>query len=265
VHSDDEIREQLVRESARRGQSHTAASVLTDLRPAMRRVRQRRIAMGTAAVTIGLGGIVGAAQVIRTDRTPQIRTASETAVSGTLLLDTEPIAPVGDGTTQPDIDTPPAVDSGTQPGDTVDDGASTTASTTTVFGPITTTPPRDESGDQDPDSTGSQGGVQRTDAPPVAPTPAPTTTATTVTAAPKPAPTTTSPPTTTQPTPKPERFDSKCGYVLANRSASSVEIVKVVPDSGYDVHIEDPDHGDVNVQFHGGAGEDCEVKITTTG
>jgi hypothetical protein len=280
VHSDDELRERLVRERARRGQRHTAASVLTDLRPAMRRARRRRIATGTAAVTMALGGIVGAAQVIRTDRDTMIRTSSDSTPTEpqTASATTGDVRdPDGSGvTTVPTTlhasGVTVAIDNGIHAGDTqVSDDPTSVPTDTTAASVATGDGGSHDDGAGSSDSSGSQGGGdtnQQTSPPPVVPA-----TPTTVAGKPKPGPTTTVVTTTTVPATtttttagsQTERFDSRCGYVLANRSTSSVEIVEVVPDSSYDYRIEDPDHGDVTVQFFGGSGEDCELKITTTG
>ena len=61
---------------------------------------------------------------------------------------------------------------------------------------------------------------------------------------------------------QPEWFDSDCGSASAIRWPDTVELIEVVPDPGYAYRVEDPDHGNVTIQFTGG-GEDCELKITT--
>jgi hypothetical protein len=92
-----------------------------------------------------------------------------------------------------------------------------------------------------------------------------TTSSTTTTSTDPPAPSTTAATTTTVgDQPQPERFDSACGWVLAPRSSTSVELIEIHAGPGYDARPEDPDQGNTTVQFTG-PGEDCELKITVSG
>jgi hypothetical protein len=60
-----------------------------------------------------------------------------------------------------------------------------------------------------------------------------------------------------------ETFVCNCGTVLADRTGSHVRIISVTAESGYLYRVEDPDDhdGSITVQFFGGGGEDCELKI----
>jgi len=252
VHDDEELRTRLLRERADRGRGQGAGQLLSELRPAMRRARRRRIAATTAAVTVGLTGLAGAAQVLRSS------TDAPSVASDRSITDLEPIAPVDDRSDDaPDASTlVPAVplDGGSSLDDTRFDAD--------VDDPVTPTPTTDHDElesppvDLRPTTTLDVG---------VPPAPSATVTSTTATTAPVAAATTAPPPTSTSTSTttavsttivdqaQPERFDSACGWVLAVRSPTSVELIEIHPEPGYDARLEDPDHGNVTVQFTGPA------------
>ena len=258
MHDDQELRTQLLRDRADRGRQQGADQLLSELRPAMRRARRLRIAATTAAITVGLTGLAGAAQLVRIDRNDTYRVASDNS-----LTDLEPIATVDHG----DDDHPDS--SATVPAASFDDPK--------VDDPITSAPATHHDDVEPPPvdsrpTTASDVGEQPTPTPTItsatattaATTPSATTApAATATAGPPAMPTTTAATTTTDAQPQPERFDSACGWVLALRSSNSVELIEIHPEPGYDARPEDPDHGNVTVQFTG-PGDDCELKITTT-
>ncbi len=261
MHDDEELRTRLLRERADRGRAQGAGQLLNELRPAMRRARRRRIAATTAAVTVGLTGLAGAAQVVRIDRDDAPNVASDRSVA-----DLEPIAPVDDRN-----DEPP--DSTAVPAAPLDGGSSLddTRSDTDVDDPVTPSTDHDEI---EPPPTAPQPTTTSDVGEP--PAPSATVASTTATTAPVAAATTAPPPTSTTTTTtvatsttiadqaQPERFDSACGWVLAVRLPTSVEVIEIHPEPGYDARLEDPDHGNVTVQFTG-PGEDCELKISVTG
>ncbi len=249
MHADDELRNELVRERASRAQHRTADAVLSQLRPAMRRARRRRLAATTVAITVALSGLAAAAQVVRTDRTDTIRITS----------DDTPGAHDSDHDSMVDPDQQTAArPRGDSTGATTPDDQHTRSADDTPVEPPAASPhvesPSDDGLEITGPATDDDPPRPQTGPPPIAP-------ATTAAAV----PTTVAPTVTTTPTtPKPERFDSPCGYATAVRSTDSVDVVDIVPANGYDYHLEDRDHGDVAIQFSG-AGEDCELKITTIG
>jgi hypothetical protein len=222
----------------------------------MRRARRRRIAATTVAATVGLGGLAAAAQVVRTERADTIRISTDTAPLVEIptptdvdAIDPEPSATIDADPALPQHDEGNA-DDGDDPGDTDHDVV-------------------DDDGDDDvvaPSPTvgeGQQGTIDpahSTASSTTVPEASSVTTVTTIAA--QPAPPTT--PTATPAPAAPERFESRCGYVMAISSSNSVELIEIVPEPGYDYRLEDPDNGAMTVQFTG-TGEDCELKIPTTG
>ena len=260
MHTDDELRAQLIRERASRGRSGGVGDLLNDLRPALRRARRRRIAATTVAATVGLGGLAAAAQVVRTERADTIRVSTDTAPlveipkpTDSEVVDPEPSATIAPDPAQSRHDEVNARDSA-DPGDTDHDTLDDDAADDVVAPSPTVGEGR--KGTVDP----GQPTATSTTLPEAGP--ATTMTVTTVTATTVEAQPT--PPTTAPAPAAPERFESRCGYVMAIRSSNSVELIEIVPEPGYDYRLEDPDNGAITVQFTG-TGEDCELKIPTAG
>ncbi len=69
--------------------------------------------------------------------------------------------------------------------------------------------------------------------------------------------------TTAGPSGTDETLACTCGSVVADRTGSHARIISVTAESGYLYRVEDPDDddGSITVQFFGGGGEDCELKI----
>ncbi len=261
MNTDDELRAQLVRERARRSQTMRAGEVLTELRPAMRSAKRRRLAVTAAAATMSLGGLVAAAQIMRTAPDNSIRSSSiaqltESSISVPDVIpsstqieavDVDPVGGIAPSSSSPRRDEIP-----------------TTIASDPDFGavpapaPSTSAPPRGDTGGA------SQPVTVTSTVPAPAPTPA-AVPAPSSTIAGQPSPSTTGPPATTAPASGvPERFDSPCGYAWVIRSADSVELTEVVALPGYQYRLEDPDHHGITIQFTG-TGEDCELKIPTVG
>lgn len=248
MHSDDELRARLVRERAQRTHPRQAGAVLAELRPAMRRARRRRIVATSAAATIALGGLAAAGQVVRTERSATVRISSDTAQTDNTLA-TYPTVTIDDRDDDPAVvRADPETDS--QPAPTDGDPSDHT-DTPDVATAVPTAPHPDDA--EHDDDHNSQDLESSTSTVPVATTidEVPNTTV----AAQQPLPTTAAASI--------ERFEVACGYVLAIRSADSVELVEVTPIPGYNYRLEDPDNGAITVQFSG-TGEDCELKIPTT-
>jgi hypothetical protein len=246
-------------------------AALTSMRPALARVRRRRLAARAAAASVTLLLSGAGVLALKSSTAPQIRTseqdmsifdASSTTI-GVPLTTAVRAADEGDSAQTPGL---------REPGD---DGAevehrsapeSMTSTTAALAVPESTppTPIGPRSGDE-----------QRSDnAPPIAPG-SPTDDAAPETERPSSPPgiatTTTAaagndPGITTSTTaPAAEWVTCRCGSVLVDRSSGSIVVDEVQPADGYGYRLEDPDHGSVTVQFTGGTGEDCELVIPGPG
>ncbi len=263
---DDQLRDRLQRERALRAHPHDAAGILTELRPAMHRARRRRVAAMATLAILALGGVAGVIQIMRIGNPNTIRIAADTP--STEASEPGAITPASRGGTtdfdpsRPEATVRPGSDDGplasviTQPADDFD--GQIDASTTTARGTIPVAAPETVPAVKLVTTTTTATTTPTTTAttPTTGATSATSVTSTTA-AGTRPSSTTVIPTTVA---PQPEWFSSNCGSARAIRWPDTVELLEVVANPGYDYRLEDPDNGNLTIQFAGG-GEDCELKI----
>jgi hypothetical protein len=237
VQDDDSVlRRMFEREARLVPHTRDAHAALVAIEPALRRAAIKRVCLISASAVLLLGGGATAFQAVR---------VPDAAVS----VGARPI-PVE---TVPAITTaPPAAPPSSSRAD-VDEGAAPTTPRR-AESPVVTT---------EVDTTG------RTTVAPAATSPDPAAPTTIGDMSPAPPPTNTEPsqttltPTTsatTVPPPAAVTYDTECGVVVADLSTAPPTLLDVTPREGFEVHVEDPDHGRITVHF-AGHDHECEIHV----
>jgi hypothetical protein len=272
---DDDLRRLIHRDVSKLPVAPTH-EVLAGMSASLDRVARRRIATIVASAVVLSGGAVAAAGAL-------VQPASDTLVlssgdrAGTASVSSSEPAP---SESAAPAESPPS----TMPPVSVGDGSG--GAVGRVDGSGRAEPPADSLAPSIPVTTVEvPTTVERRDIEPTGPVtgtdPLPTSTAPAVIPAPSPptqpavsAPASTTAVTTTTPTvPTPTvpttvavvspggiRFDSACGWVLADIESVPPTIIEVVPAVGYRYRLEDSDGDRIVVQFTG-SGEDCELVV----
>ncbi len=247
------------------GRGPQASQALESLRPAMRRARRRRqFAVGAAATMIVGTGTMGVLALNGAIREPELRTFSTEQPPE---LDGGATATTTADATDDDTDggetdsTVGTSDVGTADGS----GAAPTSTTVAPAQGVTTTLSIGDAASVPPKEPAEPATI-----PPVAtPDPGPTTTVpvvggappapTTTIASPTPATTTTVDPATIPLNPGEVLIESVCGDIVVAVDGDDVDLVRTLPEPGFDTDVKSDGPEDVEVGYHL-RDDECEIK-----